>query len=67
MSESHGHGGPRPGSGRKRIKDDEPLVRSTVTLLKTHHDYLAKLGDGNVSAGIRKLVEGLIDKPSTGG
>lgn len=62
MPDSRSHGGPRPGAGRKPLRDDESMVRSTVTLLKTHHDYLAKLGNGNVSAGIRKLIEGMIDK-----
>lgn len=47
------HGGARPGAGRKAAP--EPVERHTITLYKTHADYLRRL-DGNLSKAIRKLI-----------
>ena len=51
------HGGTRPGAGRKSAVETfgEPIERHTVTLLKSHVDFLRAL-DGNLSSAIRKLI-----------
>ncbi len=49
------HGGIRKGAGPKRKFDK--LERRTVTLTPEHVALLEKLGDGNLSAGIRKMIE----------
>lgn len=49
-------GGARVGSGRKPLADGEPTVRKTVTLPASQAAELETLGDGNLSAGIRKLM-----------
>lgn len=47
-------GGRRPGSGRPPAKDRKQSI--TVTLPAEVIDHLRRLGDGNVSEGIRRLV-----------
>jgi hypothetical protein len=47
------HGRVRRGSSRKRAP--ERIERHTITLYKTHADYLRRL-DANLSKAIRKLV-----------
>ena len=47
------HGGARTGAGRKSAP--EHLERHTITLYKTHAEYLRKL-DANLSKAIRKLI-----------
>jgi hypothetical protein len=49
-------GGRRPGAGRPPAYS-EPLVRKTVTLPVSYVDQLTTLGAGNLSDGIRLLVE----------
>jgi hypothetical protein len=49
-------GGQRPGAGRPRL-DAEPLVRVTVTVPAALAARLKELGDGNASAGVRRLLE----------
>jgi|GEM_PF-1594015 len=49
------HGGPRPGSGRPPVADPKRAV--TVTLTAAQIDHLRTLGDGNVSEGVRRLIE----------
>ncbi len=46
-------GGARPGAGRK--SGPEPIERHTITLYKTHANYLRSLDD-NLSRAIRKLI-----------
>ncbi len=48
------HGGARSDAGRKPAS--EPVERHTVTLYKSHADYLRGL-DANLSLAIRKLIE----------
>lgn len=48
------HGGPRPGAGRK--PGPQPVERHTITLFKSHADYLRSL-DRNLSHAIRKLIK----------
>jgi hypothetical protein len=50
------HGGQRPGAGRKP-QYDEPMSKKTVTLARRHVLALREYGDGNLSRGIRLLVE----------
>ncbi len=45
--------GKRAGAGRKPAP--EPLERHTITLYRTHANYLRRL-DGNLSRAIRKLI-----------
>lgn len=47
------HGGRRPGAGRR--PGPEPVERHTITLYRTHADYLRRL-DNNLSRAIRKLI-----------
>ena len=49
-------GGWRPGAGRPPAYR-EPLVRKTVTLPVSYVEQLTVLGAGNLSDGIRLLVE----------
>ena len=48
------HGGKRPGAGRKPAAD--PIERHTVSLFKSHAEYLRSL-DTNLSKAIRALIE----------
>jgi len=50
------HGGARNGAGRKPLYS-EPMDRATVLLPRHHIAALRRLGDGNLAAGIRQLVE----------
>ncbi len=50
-----GWGGKRDGAGRP--EHEEPLIRKTVTLTEKQIAYLEEIGHGNLSAGIRLLVE----------
>ena len=49
-------GGRRPGAGRPPVYR-EPLLRKTVTLPVSYVERLAAFGAGNLSDGIRLLVE----------
>ena len=49
-------GGRRPGAGRPPAYR-EPLVRKTVTLPVSYVEQLTTFGAGNLSDGIRLLVE----------
>ena len=49
-------GGRRPGAGRPRSYS-EPLIRKTVTLPRSYIEQLTSFGSGNLSDGIRLLVE----------
>jgi hypothetical protein len=51
-----GRGGRRPGAGRPPAYR-EPLLRKTVTLPASYVEQLTVLGYGNLSDGIRLLVE----------
>ena len=49
-------GGRRPGAGRPPAYT-EPLVRTTVRLPRSYAAQLAAFGGGNLSEGLRLLVE----------
>ncbi len=49
-------GGRREGAGRPSLYT-EPLIRRTVTLPASYIVQLERLGNGNLSEGIRYLVE----------
>ena len=49
-------GGRREGAGRPRTFSQD-AVRLSVTLERAHVEWLRELGEGNVSAGIRRLLE----------
>ena len=49
-------GGRRPGAGRPRSYG-EPLLRKTVSLPQSYVEHLERYGSGNLSDGIRQLVE----------
>jgi hypothetical protein len=51
-----GRGGRRPGAGR-RPSYTEPLLRKTVALPRSYVEQLERFGSGNLSEGIRLLVE----------
>lgn len=50
------YGGRRPGAGRPQAYR-EPLLRATVTLPVSYAEQLRRFGGGNLSEGIRRLVE----------
>jgi hypothetical protein len=49
-------GGKRAGSGRKVAPGDVRKVRATFTLRPGDIALLTRLGNGNVSAGLRTLI-----------
>lgn len=49
-------GGPREGAGRPRL-EAEPQRRHNIMLSDAVADKARKLGNGNLSAGIRKALE----------
>ena len=49
-------GGRRPGAGRPRAYT-EPLVRKTITLPASYLPLLEREGQGNLSEGIRWVIE----------
>jgi len=51
-----GHGGRRPGAGRPRAYT-EPTVRKTILLPVSYLPLLKRTGEGNLSEGIRFLIE----------
>jgi len=56
------HGGAREGAGRPYLNGSEPgkgqpAKRVTITVTQETLDTLEELGDGNVSAGVRRVVE----------
>jgi len=50
------HGGARAGAGRK-VLYNEKMLKITISLPHAHVDALCTLGDGNVSLGVRRLLE----------
>lgn len=46
-----------PGGGRKPLSPQEETVKVAVTLLASQVEAMEKLGNGNLSAGIRKAIE----------
>ena len=54
MTNTYSHGGRRPGSGRRPAQ--KHTVAITVTLYEDQIELLRRIGDGNVSEGIRRLV-----------
>lgn len=57
------HGGPGRGQGRKPLYS-EKTVKRNVTLLPSQVEAMEKLGNGNLSAGIRKAIDMNMQKPS---
>lgn len=51
------HGGKDRGQGRKPLTPTEPTVKVAITLLLSQVEAMKQLGDGNLSAGIRKAIE----------
>ncbi len=51
-------GGARPGAGRKALdRPTEPLLTYSLMLRPTDVGYLNQLGRGNLSLGLRRLVD----------
>lgn len=50
-------GGRRPGAGRKATDTAEPLQSRTVTLRLADLGALNRLGAGNLSRGLRRLID----------
>lgn len=50
------HGGKRIGSGRKPIYTTPMIVRQIAMPIE-YWNYAKQLGDGNVSAGVRAIVD----------
>lgn len=46
-----------PGGGRKPLTPTEPTVKVAITLLSSQVEAMKQLGDGNLSAGIRKAID----------
>ena len=56
------HGGARKGAGRRYLNGSKPgegesAVTVTISIPREMRDKLRDLGDGNVSAGVRRAVE----------
>lgn len=53
------NGGARPGAGgvKPALSADEPTVRATITLPASLLERLRELGNGNVSRGVRILLD----------
>lgn len=49
-------GGKRPGAGRRPVNPKEPTAKVSVTLLRSHIEWLQKLGP-TISEAIRRIVE----------
>ena len=58
------HGGPRKGAGRKPLFGGQPMTRVTVSLPIQVLPLLRKLGSGNLSAGIRALLDKYLSSES---
>ena len=43
--------------GRPKLSTEEKTVALTVTVTESQAEFLEKVGNGNVSAGVRKLVD----------
>jgi hypothetical protein len=51
-------GGARPGAGRKALdQPTEPLLTYSLMLRPTDVGYLNRLGHGNLSLGLRRLID----------
>ena len=64
------HGGARPGAGRRYLNgrdphEGTPAVTATISIPQAMRDTLRDLGNGNVSAGVRRAVETLQQKEKT--
>ncbi|HEY8745432.1 MAG TPA: hypothetical protein VIU62_20270 [Chloroflexota bacterium] len=57
MANRTGHGGRRAGAGRKATDAEGPLYSVTFTLRLTDLGDLNRLGDGNYSRGLRRLID----------
>lgn len=55
-------GGPRPRSGRKTELGGQPTRRVQLTLDERTLEFLAVLGDGNVSKGVRVAARVAYDR-----
>lgn len=55
MKKRKGRGGKRLGAGRKKSTD--PIVTYSVDITHSHAELLKKWGGGDVSAGLRWLVD----------
>lgn len=56
------HGGAREGAGRPHLDgskpgEGEPVEPVTISLTAADRKFLRELGDGNVSAGVRRLIK----------
>lgn len=60
----HKRGGARPNAGRKpSTSDGGAILRKTVTLDQTTIDEAIKLGDGELSEGLRRAVKLASQRP----
>ena len=55
MSNDSSWGGSREGAGRPSLSDED-TVRKTITVPESVAEHLEEVGDGNASAGVRRLV-----------
>ena len=56
------HGGARPGAGRRYLNGSDPhegtpLVTVTISVTAADKEFLRCVGNGNVSAGVRLVLE----------
>ena len=51
------HGGRREGAGRPRFSEHELMERATISLPSSYMEGIHQYGEGNLSAGIRRLWE----------
>lgn len=55
MTDTSSWGGSREGAGRPSLSDED-TVRKTITVPESVAEYLEEVGDGNASAGVRRLA-----------
>ena len=57
MTTLHSHGGHRRRSGRKPLDGVARSVRRSISMSEAHWRHVERVGDGNASAGVRRLVD----------
>jgi hypothetical protein len=48
-------------AGRKKLSSEEQTVCNVVSWLPSQRDIAKKIGDGQVSRGVRRLIEFYLD------
>jgi hypothetical protein len=63
MTDTNSWGGSREGAGRPSLSDED-TVRKTITVPESVAEHLEEVGDGNASAGVRRLAAANMEEDS---